>query len=66
MRRDPGHGAIQARGRRRELVGSDLLAGGCSQDRETVVAGMGIHSDDERASMRDDGHGGSYFLPRQD
>ena len=49
-----------------KLVGGDQCAGGRGQDCVAVFAGMGIHSDDERAAMRDDRHGGSCFLPRRE
>src|SRR5699024_9915342 len=53
----PGNGPGQACGGGGELAGVDDFTGG-SKDRQDVIAGVGIDTDDERVSMRDDGHSG--------
>lgn len=55
---DPGDGALQASGRRRELAFIEDFSGGTGQDRQGVGSGVGVHADDEWAGMSNDRHGG--------
>ena len=50
-------GHAGGRGRERGLVDALAVRGG--QDRQRVGLGVGVHTDDEWVSMRDDGHSGS-------
>jgi hypothetical protein len=43
-----------------ELLAADLDTGG-GQDRQGVGTSVGVDPDDERMSMRDDGHGGQVL-----
>lgn len=40
-----------------QVLGGEQLSCGCGEDRQGVVAGVGVDPNDERACMRDDGHG---------
>ena len=50
------------RGGGRELPVVNDLTMRSGQDREGVIAGVGVHADDERMSLRNDGHSG-WVLP---
>jgi hypothetical protein len=56
---DPVDRAGNARGRGGERAVIDVHACGRAKDRQGVVLGVGVYSDDERMSMRDDGHSGA-------
>ena len=57
-RASPGDSSVHARISGRELFGGDQFASSSYQNGKSVSAGVGVHSDDERVGMRNDGHGG--------
>jgi hypothetical protein len=55
--RRPRDGPIHPRPSGREPFGGYRFAGGGDQDGDGVATGVGVHADDERVGMREDGHG---------
>lgn len=55
---DPGDRPVQTSRRGGELLTREQFTGGCNQNCQVMSTGMGVDADDERVSMRNDGHGG--------
>ncbi len=56
---DPRHGPLQPGWSGGELLIPQPLAGSSGDDGVSVIAGVGVHPDDERMGMGDDSHSGS-------
>jgi hypothetical protein len=54
----PSNSPVHARSGGRELLSGDRFASSSDQDGQGVSPGVGVHPDDERVGMRNDGHSG--------